>query len=269
MRNARFALCLALAVTSGLCAAAAPPDAGARHVFIIQRDMAPLADTLGFHKAFEAYLRRLPPGDRVSIYGFELSNVYELMDGRAAELHWPPKGYRFTNPSGNTTPVKDLLAILVNWNLRNTNVVLVTTGRDRVMVECMNPEAAKEWLRANIRPDRIATLQRPLVLGSQVFSIDKYKPLGELIRFFRNEKVTLTAVQLWKVAGGDLFRNDDWQTSSFFPGDMRYVNHTLNEQDELMDSFAYTALTALTEASGGKVYIDFTNFKGLFETADF
>lgn len=244
--------------------AADPPPAKTPHIFILQCDSQQMMGDLGFDKAFRDLLRRLPPDDAVLVFGFNLNNVYPVLLGKAGELHWPPKGFKFSSANTNTTPFKDILAILVSWRIRNCTVYVITSGRDRDLSGNMKVEGANDFLHSSLRPDMYSSSIRPLVLDGRDFDPSKYRPLSDILRYVKEQNVKVQSVFLWKNTQRDLFQKDDYTGSSFFPGDMRYVNREDTGSTLLLDSLGYTALVLIAHTSGGEVYSDFGNFGGLF-----
>ncbi len=245
----------------------AGPASPVPRIFIVQTDSMPIMGELGFDKGFSALLRRLPPDDPVLVFGFHLNNVYPLAMGRAGEIQWPPKGFRFVSKSESTTPYKDVLAVLAHWKIRNATVWIVTTGRCRELESCMKVEGTNDFQHSSLRPDMYSSSSRPLVLEGREFDPSCYQPLAELLRYVREQNVKVKSVFLWKNPQKDLFLEDGHTGSSFFGGDMRYFQHGESDRVLLRDNLGFTALTLLAQVSGGEVFSEFGSFQGLFRTA--
>ena len=253
-----------LAILLSLAFLPAGPASPVPRIFVVQTDSMPIMGELDFDKGFAALLRRLPPEDPVLVFGFHLNNVYPLAMGRAGEIHWPPKGFRFVSASGNTTPYKDILAVLVHWKIRNATVWVLTTGRCRELEACMKVEGANDFQHSSLRPDMYSASSRPLVLDGRDFDPVRYRPLAELLRYVCEQNVKVNSVFLWKNPKKDLFMEDGHTGSSFFGGDMRYFQHCESDRVQLRDNLGFTALTLLAQASGGAIFSEFGSFQGLF-----
>ncbi len=250
------------------CTAVLAADTGGNRpcLVILQQDLQPYANKLKFHEGFAGFLRSLPPEQIVDVFSFSINNVYPVVSGKAGELIWPPKDYDFVANNSNTIPFKALLATLVHRRAADQTVYFISNCRDMDLVQNLHIEGLSSYRHVNIKPSVIQSYQKSYVLDRRDFDPNTYEPLTELARFCSERNVRIVGIFVRTVPLVTLFEDDTWRgTTTFFVGDMRYIQQRDKERNLIIDSAGFTALSWIVEKSGGDLYHDFTSFKGLFQ----
>lgn len=239
-----------------------------RITFVIQQDANPAMTSLNFNKGFADLLKRLPPDCQVSVFGFAGNTVYPVRHGKAGALDWPPKGLEFVAANQNAVPFKDLLAILVHWRIQDQPVCFISNCRSLAMFQSMQLEGSNIDKHVNIKPSVVAAVEKPVIMDQRDFDPKRYEPLTKLGKYLKASNIQLYGFYVRKNTEKDLFTEDDRSGSSFFTGDMRYLQNRQIIRDLMLDSLGLTALHWLTIESGGMLYYDFPSFTGVFRSLD-
>lgn len=270
--SARIIAFIAIAVFLGTAASAQPqvqnpaqPPAG-RLFFVLQQDLSPAIDRYGFDNGFKHLLKHLPGHILVEVSGFSLNNVYPVLYGPAGELAWPPERYEFTAGNDNTDPFKDLLAILVHRRITRKTVYLISNCRSMKMIRDMKLEGFFDHKIVSVKSSVISGYEKPYILDQRDFDPSKYEPIARLGQYCKANEVRIVGMFIQSKPRHDLFVDDERTGSSFFTGDMRYIQNDQMSRSLAMDSIGLTSLSWLAQSTGGDIYQDFTTFKGLFDT---
>jgi len=245
------------------------PSDDEKITFVVQHDLKPAVNNLKFERGFNYFMKNQPSDLKVEIFGFYLNNVYPVLAEKAGKLMWPPEGFEFIATNDNTIPFKDLLAILVHFKISNQTVYFVSNCRSYAMIQSLHLEGLETKKHVNVKtagPSAVEAYEKPFILDQRDFNPEKYEPLKTLKRYCRDKNVKIVGLFVREYVEKDLFEDDQRTGSSFFTGDMRYIHSNRADRTLVVDSIGLTAITWITEQTGGKAYYDFGSFKSLFKS---